>query len=70
MNQNDAMTHCHAYAHGFIAMLFLKEFWSNHANKISTDDANWKLRQDLLHDNLRYESQRSDNLSFRALALH
>ena len=29
MNQNDATTHCHdAYAHGYIAKLFLKEFGS------------------------------------------
>ena len=29
MNLNDAMTHCHAYAHSFIGKLFFKEFDSN-----------------------------------------
>ena len=43
MNQNDAKTHCHVYAHGFIAKLFLKEFGSNRVSYHFNTTAKGKL---------------------------
>ena len=41
------------------------------SHKISSADADWKLWQNLLHDTpIQMYHMRSDNLSFRALALY
>ena len=58
VNQSDVTTHCHVYAHSFIAKLFLKEFGSNRVSCRTY----FMTVLDVHHI-------RSDNLSFRTLAL-
>ena len=80
MNQSDAMTHCNAYAHEFIAKLFLQEFGSNRVSYRFNIIVKIKFlllspigifdRTSSWQSYMDVHCIRSDNLSVRAMALY